>query len=73
MVSSWVEPMVEVGRASGVSVELVVEVELGTAIVMPTLSQRVAVKARVSSLLSEKVTQNEAGTYSGNLLDCTGS
>ena len=55
---------------SGAPVELPVGVEVGTAIVMPTVSQRLSVKAIVSSILSDKFTQSRDEAYSVNPLDC---
>lgn len=58
------------GRGSGVPVEVAVGLEVGTAIVIPTVSQRLSVKAIVSSISSDKFTQCKDETYSVNLLDC---
>lgn len=65
--------MLEVVRGSGVPVEVAVGVEVGTAIVMPTVLQRLSVKAMVSSVTSDEFTRWMDQTDFVNLLDCSRS
>ena len=65
--------MLEVGRATGVPVELVVGEGVGSVIVMSTVLQRLSVKAIVSSVWSDKFTKCEAEAYSANPPDCNRS
>ena len=59
--------------ALGVALGAATGVEVGTAIVMPTPSQKLSVVSIVSSISSDDFFQCKGETYSVNLLDCSSS